>query len=68
MADAQRPVDVAETTEAQIAVHWKEEESYPCLQVVEVESQDVCQARTSQQSSFAYSPFLPLGQTLLSRS
>jgi acetyl-CoA synthetase len=29
MADAQRPVEVAETTEAQIAVHWKEEESYP---------------------------------------
>ena len=29
MADTQRPVEVAETTEAQIAVHWKEEESYP---------------------------------------
>jgi acetyl-CoA synthetase len=28
MADAQKPVEVAETTEAQIAVHWKEEESY----------------------------------------
>jgi acetyl-CoA synthetase len=28
MADAQRPVVVAETTEAQIAVHWKEEEYY----------------------------------------
>src|SRR5262245_35024412 len=28
MADAQRPVEVAETTEAQIAVHWKEEEYY----------------------------------------
>ena len=28
MADAQRPVKVAETTEAQIAVHWKEEEYY----------------------------------------
>jgi acetyl-CoA synthetase len=29
MADAGRPVEVAETTEAQIAVHWKEEEYYP---------------------------------------
>jgi acetyl-CoA synthetase len=28
VADAQRPVEVAETTEAQIAVHWKEEEYY----------------------------------------
>ncbi len=28
MADAHRPVEVAETTEAQIAVHWKEEEYY----------------------------------------
>ena len=28
MADAQDPSEVAETTEAQIAVHWKEEEYY----------------------------------------
>jgi len=28
VADAQRPVEVAETTEAQIAVHWKEEEYF----------------------------------------
>jgi acetyl-CoA synthetase len=28
VADAHRPVEVAETTEAQIAVHWKEEEYY----------------------------------------
>ena len=42
MADAQRPVEVAETTEAQIAVHWKEEEYYspPASFVAQANLQD----------------------------